>query len=66
MALKVRNPGAIIKALRAWLARIRRPAGTRPLADQLNEIALRCASLPELDTRTADEIIGYDDNGLPR
>ena len=25
-----------------------------------------CASLPDLDTRTAVEIIGYDEHGLPR
>lgn len=38
---------------------------TRPLEDRLNEIALRCAALPDLDDRTADEIIGYDEHGLP-
>lgn len=36
------------------------------LADQLDRIALDCARLPVLDLRTADEILGYDDNGLPR
>ena len=25
----------------------------------------RCAGLPVLDTRSADEILGYDENGLP-
>jgi antitoxin VapB len=30
------------------------------------EIARHCASLPLLDTRTPDEIMGYDENGLPR
>ncbi len=29
------------------------------------EISRRCAELPELDSRSADEIIGYDENGLP-
>jgi hypothetical protein len=28
-------------------------------------ISQRCAELPELDTRSADEILGYDKNGLP-
>ena len=28
-------------------------------------IKSHCASLPMLDTRTAGEILGYDDNGLP-
>jgi antitoxin VapB len=36
------------------------------LADQLDRIALDCASLPMLDPRPADEIIGYDESGLPR
>ena len=29
------------------------------------EISRRCAALPELDARSADEIIGYDENGIP-
>ena len=36
------------------------------LADELDEIALRCARLPVLDPRTPDEILGYDDHGLLR
>ena len=37
----------------------------RPLSDRLNEIALRCATLPDYDDRRADDILGYDENGLP-
>ncbi|MGG6241396.1 type II toxin-antitoxin system VapB family antitoxin [Nodosilinea sp. AN01ver1] len=37
----------------------------RPLVDRLNEIALRCAALPDYDNRSADEILGYDKHGLP-
>ena len=29
------------------------------------EISRRCAALPELDPRSANEIIGYDENGIP-
>jgi antitoxin VapB len=36
------------------------------LADELDEIALHCSTLPVRDTRSADEIMGYDENGLPR
>lgn len=36
------------------------------LADELDEIAKRCAALPVLDARSADEILGYDEHGLPR
>ena len=57
---------AVTRALRERLARLRRERGKRRLADELNEIALHCASLPELDPRTPDEILGYDDRGLPR
>jgi antitoxin VapB len=35
------------------------------LAAELLEIGAHCAALPELDSRSADEIIGYDENGLP-
>lgn len=39
-----------------------RPAN---LADELEAIVRRCDGLPVLDKRSADEIIGYDENGLP-
>ncbi len=57
---------AIIVALRERLKREkgRRRAGN--LAEELLEIGRRCAALPELDRRSADEIIGYDELGLPR
>lgn len=32
----------------------------------LNEIVMRVAALPVLDGRSADEIIGYDEFGVPR
>jgi len=35
------------------------------LFDELIAIARRSDGLPELDSRSADEIIGYDENGLP-
>jgi antitoxin VapB len=43
-----------------------REPSARPLVDELDAIALPCASLPVLDDRTADEILGYDERGLPR
>jgi antitoxin VapB len=57
---------AVTEALRERLDKVRRRRVGPSLADELNEIALRCAELPDLDTRTPDEIIGYDDHGLPR
>ena len=56
----------VTKALRDRLARVRRERSRRRLADELEAIADHCASLPVLDARTADEILGYDDHGLPR
>jgi antitoxin VapB len=57
---------AVTKALRDRLERVRRRLSGRRLADELDEIALHSASLPILDARDADEILGYDGSGLPR
>ena len=57
---------AVTKALRDRLMRVRRERTKRRLADELEEIAEHCASLPVLDGRSADEILGYDEMGLPR
>ncbi|MGB3294666.1 MAG: type II toxin-antitoxin system VapB family antitoxin [Phormidesmis sp.] len=38
----------------------------RPLSERLDEIALRCAALPDYDDRSSGDILGYDENGLPR
>ena len=57
---------AVTKALRDRLERVRRRLSGRRLADELDEIALHTASLPILDARDADEILGYDESGLPR
>ena len=56
---------AVTKALRDRLERIRRQRSGRSLAGELGDIALHCASLPVLDDRRTDEILGYDENGLP-
>ncbi len=57
---------AVIKALRDRLSRVRRERSRRPLADELEDIAKHCASLPVVDARPADEILGYNEHGLPR
>ena len=56
---------AVIQSLRERLARIRRPRGPR-LSEELLKIGQRCARLSAQDQRSADEIIGYDEQGLPR
>jgi antitoxin VapB len=57
---------AIIVALKERLARLRGRSRRRPLRDDLREIAERCAKLPTLDDRSDEEILGYDERGLPR
>jgi antitoxin VapB len=56
---------AVTRALRDRLFRVRSERTKRRLADELEEIADHCASLPVLDNRSAEEILGYDDTGLP-
>ncbi len=56
---------AVRKAAEERLQRIRRDRGGHSLADELLEIGARCAALPDADTRSADEILGYDRHGLP-
>jgi antitoxin VapB len=56
---------AVSVAVRERLERLRAGRRPRSLADELDEIALRCASLPVLDERPEDEILGYDTHGLP-
>ena len=48
--------------------RLKREGAKSPvsLKDELMAISRRCAALPDRDKRSADEIIGYDEHGLPR
>lgn len=56
---------AVEAALRERLERVQGRVSTTHLADELKAIALRCANLPTLDNRNADDILGYDEHGLP-
>jgi antitoxin VapB len=58
---------AVRIALAERLERERLRRGESPrLAERLLEIGRHCASLPDLDARTPDEILGYDDTGMWR
>ena len=57
---------AVRRAAEERLQRVRRQQSGRSLAAEILEIGRRCAALPDLDTRTAEEILGYDEHGLPR
>jgi antitoxin VapB len=56
---------AVTRALRDRLERVRRERAGRRLADELDEIALHCSRLPVLDALLPDDILGYDEQGLP-
>jgi antitoxin VapB len=58
--------GAIEQALRERWERLQRKPKEPELVEHLLEIANRVAALPVLDDRSDDEILGYDENGLPR
>jgi antitoxin VapB len=60
---------SLTEAIRAAVAekyeRLRRARSGHSLADDLNEIALRAARRPAVSTLTDDEILGYDERGIP-
>jgi antitoxin VapB len=57
---------AVIISMRERLQREERKRQSKQqLIDDLMAIAHHCASLPVLDDRTEDEIMGWDENGLP-
>lgn len=47
------------------LARERRRSGTTQTQERLMAIVRRGRARPRLDDRSAEEIIGYDEHGLP-
>ena len=55
---------AVLAALRERLVRVNSQRD-EAFFDDMRAIARRCAALPELDSRSADEILGYDEHGLP-
>lgn len=58
--------GAIQKALEERLERLKQQRRSQIVRSQIDEILRRVDALPVLDSRTPDEIVGYDQNGLPR
>jgi len=57
---------AIQKALEERLERLDRQRRVSTLTTQLQDILRRVDNLPDLDPRSPDEIIGYDEYGVPR
>lgn len=57
---------AVIKALDDQLKRIKQKHNYREnLANELMDIGRHCANLPILDYRSPNEILNYNENGLP-
>jgi antitoxin VapB len=59
-------PDAVVRALEAQLVSLKAPSTTAITRDAILEIAARCKALPDLDPRSADEILGYGKTGLPQ
>jgi antitoxin VapB len=57
---------AIQKSLAERLKRLKIRRRNRALTGQIEDLLRRVDALPTLDTRSPDEILGYDENGLPR
>ena len=57
---------AVIAALRERLKREQGRRKGEDLVNELMEISRRCAALPILDARRPEEILDYDERGLPR
>lgn len=58
--------GAIQKSLEERFDRLRKQQRSQILGGQLEEILRRVDQLPIRDSRSADDILAYDENGLPR
>jgi antitoxin VapB len=56
---------AVTTAIRDRLAAVRRSRGFERLHADVNDLQAFVASLPERDTRSDEEILGYDEYGLP-
>jgi antitoxin VapB len=54
------------RALEERLRRIGSDARRAALLEDLTAIRQRWSALPVVDARSADEIIGYDESGVPR
>jgi antitoxin VapB len=57
---------AIQKALQERWERLRMRRRNHILASQVEDLLRRVDSLPTVDSRSDDEILGYDEHGTPR
>jgi antitoxin VapB len=57
---------AIHKALEERWQQLKAKNRSRILTSQLEDLLRRVDAMPTLDLRTEDEILGYDEHGMPR
>jgi antitoxin VapB len=57
---------AITLALKERLERFRGRSTASNLAEEIMKISKRCSAIPDRDQRTTDEILGYDQTGVPQ
>jgi antitoxin VapB len=57
---------AIVHSLEERLERLKGRRSVPDLAETLMAISRRSSALPDLDTRDADEVLGYDEKGVFR
>ncbi len=57
---------AVVTALRERLDRVRKPGRVKRVLAEVQALKARVAKLPVLDSRPVDDILGYDERGLPR
>ena len=55
----------IHEAVADRLARLKRERSGRAMAEELMEIGARCSRLPVISDMSADEVLGYDEFGIP-
>jgi hypothetical protein len=65
-ALPAEDQDAIARELLARFAASATAPPRKPDIQRIRAIAARCSKRPVVDPRSADEIIGYDEFGLPR
>ncbi len=56
---------AVVLALREQLEREKGLRKISSLGEDLRAISDRCGALPDLDLRSAEAILGFDEHGLP-
>jgi antitoxin VapB len=57
---------AIQRALEERWERLKTKRRSRALTGQVEDLLRRVDALPNLDSRPPDEILGYDEHGMPR